>query len=403
MTRHLIIALLAFSLAGCAGHTHLGNPELPYPPEEPPVVGNILHLPTGIETGHSTLLEHAAQARIVYVGETHDNPASHRLQLEILTHLQQSNPGNVVLAMEMFTPEQQDVLDRWTAGELAEKEFIKEVEWYQTWKMNYAYYRDLLSYARDNRIRVLGINAPKDLVRAVGMAPLEEQPEEIRERLPEFDFNDPYQQAMARAIYADHPVSDSMKDGFLRIQTLWDESMAENLSDFLASEQGQGKQAMVVAGGNHVSYGFGIPRRVFRRVPASYLLIGSRTIEIAEGKQVERMDVTLPGFPMPPYHFMTYTRYENLPEQGVKLGVHLKEEENRVTIVSILPGSVAEKAGLLKEDILRRIDSIPVNEIFDLVYELNQRQPDDTATLIIERAGETLEIEVDFSQSQPHP
>jgi len=404
MCRHIIPFLMIFLiLTGCAGHTHLGNPELPYPPQQKPVVGGIIHLPTGVETDRATMLEHARQARIVYVGETHDSPASHDLQLEILTHLQQQNPQKVALAMEMFTPEQQETLDRWTGGNLTEKEFIKEVKWYQNWKMNFAYYRPLLIYARDNRIPVIGINAPKDLVSAVGMVPIEEQPEEIRQRLPDFDFGDPYQRAMATAIYADHPVSDAMKDGFLRIQTLWDESMAENLVNYLQSQQGQDKQVMVVAGGNHVSYGFGIPRRAFRRLPLNYLLIGSRTIEIAEDKQVETMNVSMPGFPMPPYHFMTYTRYETLPEQGVKLGVHLKEEAQNVTVISVMPGSAAEHAGLLPDDILRKIETIEIQETFDLVHELNQLQAEDRVTLELERAGETLEIEVDFSKAEAHP
>lgn len=403
MLRFLLAVLFILIISGCAGHTHLGNPEMPYPPQDKPEVGDIIHLPTGVATSRQTMLEHASQARIVYVGETHDNPASHRLQLEILEYLHQQNPGQVVMAMEMFTPEQQEALDRWSAGELSEKEFIKQVKWYETWQMNFAYYRDLLLFARDKRIPVLGINAPKALVRAVGRTPIEDQPQEIRQQLPEFDFNDPYQQALAKAIYADHPVSESMKAGFLRIQTLWDESMAENLVDFLQSDPGQQKQVMVIAGGNHVSYGFGIPRRVFRRLPVSYLMIGSRTIEIAEGKKVETMNVTLPGFPMPAYHFLTYTRYENLPERGVKLGVHLQENDSDVTIISIMPGSAAAHAGLQKNDILRQIDGIEISETFDLVHELNQRRKEDRATLSIERDGEIIPVEVDFSTAEEHP
>lgn len=402
MKRHLFTIFLVLLLAGCASKAPIGNPELPYPPQKEAVVGGIIHLPTGQETSSEIMLEHAAQTRIVYVGETHDNPASHDLQLEVLSHLQQQNPGKITLAMEMFTPEQQESLDRWSAGELTEKEFIKEVQWYSNWKMDFAFYNPLLTFARDNRIPVIGINAPKDLVKAVGSAPLEDLPEDIQAQLPEFDFSDPYQQAMTKAIYGAHPVSESMKQGFLRIQTLWDESMAENLTDYLQTDDGKGRQVMVVAGGNHVSYGFGIPRRAFRRLPLSYLLIGSRTIEIAEGKDVETMNVSMPTFPMPPYHFMTYTRYEDLPQQGVKLGVHLKEIEQAVTVVSVLPGSAADHAGLQADDIIRKIDGIEVMENFDLVYQLKQKQKEDGATLSVERDGESIKVEVDFSTAEEH-
>ena len=403
MTRSLLTFFILTLLCGCASHTHLGNPELPYPPQGEAEVGKILHLPTGQTTSQETMLEHAAQAQIVYVGETHDNPASHRLQLEILSHLQQQNPGKITLAMEMFTPEQQKALDNWSAGELSEKEFIKEVQWYSNWKMDFSYYRSLLVFARDNRIPVIGINAPKELVRAVGRSAIGDLPEDIQNRLPDFDFSDPYQQAMTKAIYGAHPVSDSMKQGFLRIQTLWDESMAENLTNYLQTDDGKGRKVMVVAGGNHVSYGFGIPRRAFRRLPLSYLLIGSRTIEIAKGKDVETMNVSMPSFPMPPYHFMTYTRYENLPQQGVKLGVHLKEVEQDVTVISVMPGSAADHAGLQADDIIRKIDEVDVVESFDLVYQLKQKQSVDHALLSIERDGEIQEVEVEFATAEEHP
>ena len=64
---------------------------------------------------------------LVYVGELHDNPASHRLQVEILKAMQASHPGKVALGMEMFNNEQQVALDRWVAGELSEKSQTPEV------------------------------------------------------------------------------------------------------------------------------------------------------------------------------------------------------------------------------------------------------------------------------------
>ncbi|PLX87069.1 MAG: hypothetical protein C0618_07615 [Desulfuromonas sp.] len=403
MIRILLLAVFSAALFGCAHQANMGNPEMPYPPAETPRVGDTIHLPTGLAASAETMYSHAQQAQIIYVGETHDNPASHQLQLEILAHLQEAAPGNISLAMEMFTPEQQAALDHWSNGELSEKEFIKDVQWYQNWQIDFDYYRPLLTFARDNRIPVIGLNAPKDLVRAIGRAPVDQQPEEILNRLPEFDFADPYQQAMTKAIYGDHPVSSPMKEGFLRIQTLWDETMAETLATYLSSDEGQGRQVMVIAGGNHVSYGFGIPRRVFRRLPVPYLLIGSRTIEIAEGKQVQTMRVDMPQFPMPPYDFMRYTRYENLPQQGVKLGVHLKEIDQAVTIVSVVPGSAAAHAGLQTDDILRQIDDTEITETFDLIYQLKQTHSDDRARLRIERSGATLQIEVDFATTESHP
>ena len=69
----------------------------------------------------------------------------------------------------------------------------------------------------------------------------------------------------------------------------------------------------MVAGGNHVSYGFGIPRRAFRRLPASYLLIGGAEIDISADKQDRFMDVDLPKYPMVPRTFRCFSRTRTCP------------------------------------------------------------------------------------------
>ncbi len=136
-----------------------------------------------------------------------------------------------------------------------------------------------------------------------------------------------------------------MLDGFLRIQTLWDETMAENIARTMA-EQGPDHRMVVMAGGNHIRYGFGIPRRVYRRLPTSYILIGSREIAIPAEKQDKLMNVDMPGFPMPPYDYLLYTEYESLPGERVKLGVRMKEAEGKVVVEGVVPNSTADKAGV---------------------------------------------------------
>ncbi len=402
MLRPFAPLLILFLLAACApGHVHLGNPEVPYPPEREPTVGDILHLPTGYYVDQQTLFEQASRTQVIFVGETHDNPASHRLQLEILRELQRRNPGRVSLAMEMFSPPQQPILERWNAGELSEKEFLKEVDWFKNWRMNFALYRDLLTFCRDARIPVIALNAEKNFQRKVGMTPFSELSEEERLQLPEM-ADDPYQMAATKAFYSGHQMGQAAADGFQRVQNLWDETMAENLAEYLQSEAGQEHQVVVVAGGNHVRYGYGIPRRMFRRVPASYLLVGSREIEIPESKQHQQMNIQLPQFPMPPYHFVTFTRYEDLETPGVKLGVMIEEAEGGLEIKGVLPGSVAEKAGLQKGDLLTTLDgSIELRDPFDLIYELHQKSVGARIELRLKRGEEQLTLPVEFTEKEP--
>lgn len=399
--RHFILLCIAMTtLSACQpSKAYIGDPELPYPPRKEPAVGDILHLPTGIYVERQAMLEQATRVQVVFVGETHDNPASHRLQEEILSALQQNNPGRVTLAMEMFTPSQQEALDRWVAGDLSEKEFLKQSGWHSNWQMNFGFYRGLLTICRDRRIPILALNAEDSLKKKVSRTPFDQLDQEDKDRLPQLDLDDPYQKAMVAAVFADHKMGSGMKDGFQRVQTLWDETMAENLADYLRSK-GRDHQVVVVAGGNHVRYGYGIPRRMFRRLPASYLLIGSQELSVPEAKKDRLMDVTKPHYPMPPYHFLTFTEYEDLPNPGVKLGVHLEKTAGGLVIKKVMPGSVAERNGLQENDLLTEIDRQQLVEPFDLIYELQRKKNGDRIDLTFVRDDNEQSLEITFPVPQ---
>ncbi len=399
-TRHLLLLALMcttlFSLTACAMNQYpIGNPEAPYPPAVQPTVGDIYHLPTGVKVTSDQMNTVITDSRIIYVGETHDNPASHRLELQVLKAMFERYPGKTCLGMEMFNIDQQVVLDLWVAGELSEKEFLKNSAWYENWRMDYTYYRDILDYARENQIPVIGLNATRDLVAQVGRNRLEALDDEIRSQLPEFDLKDPYQRAMAEAIYADHSKGDRMLDGFIRIQTLWDETMAESIANYMV-EKGSDHHMVVVAGGNHVKFGFGIPRRVYRRLQTSYVSVGNQELVIPPEKQDKMMDVHMPQFPMVPYDYMVYTEYESLPGEPVKLGVSMKATDGKVVVEDVVPGSTADRAGVLSGDIVVSLGGVLIEDSFDLIYEVNQRTSGDRVALTVERNGQKIDLEVTF-------
>lgn len=399
----VFLAILLLTQSACTmNHRLLGNPESPYPLEQPPQIGEIIHAPTGVTVNEAEMLAAVTDARIVYVGETHDNPAAHRVQLAVIEAMVERWPGQVSIGMEMFTPKQQPVLDRWVAGELSEKAFLKESAWHSVWSMDFAYYRDILLYARGHRIPVIGLNADKDLIKAIGRNTPEEMPAADRDRLPELDLNDPYQTAMVTAIYGGHAAGDNHLAGFQRVQTLWDETMAENIVEHLLTCLDGSRRMVVLAGGNHVRYGFGIPRRVYRRLPTSYVLVGSHEIEIPESKKDRQMDVTLPHFPMPPYDYVVYTAYEELPGERVKLGVRMEEKDGRVVVQDVVTGSTADEGGVLKDDVIVALDGEPIADNFDLVYAVGQKVKGDKGVLEVERGGEKLKLDLDF-QPLPKP
>src|SRR5450631_2876890 len=114
MVRHVLLlytssVICLLAVCGCSpvGKQLMGDPQDPYPLKAPPQIGQIVHVPTGTLVSSAQMLAMAGDMRITYVGETHDNPASHRLELQVLQALAERHPGRLALGMEMFVRSQQ--------------------------------------------------------------------------------------------------------------------------------------------------------------------------------------------------------------------------------------------------------------------------------------------------------
>ena len=387
MCRILLVTTLLSILicSGCVPTSKpLGRAANPYPLSDAPVPETLVHLKTGTVVTMAQMLADISGDRIIYAGETHDNPASHRFQLDILNHLVEHYPDHVAVGMEMFHHEQQAVLDRWVAGELDEKSFLRQLRWYENWGIDYVYYRDLLNTMREHRIPVIALNVSPQQKMAVMQG---------QETTPE--VGDPYYHATLMAYFAGHEQGHGEAEKFIRIQNLWDNTMAQTVVDYLKQPEHANDHVLVLAGGNHVRYGFGIPRRVYQQLPLSYSLVGNDEVEVDESKQDRFMEVTLPELPLLPYDYLLYNRYEAGPSH-LKLGVMLEQRDNVVVITKVMPDSLAASAGLQREDQIVSLNKQQVSAPFDVIYTLRQLQPGESIQLVVTRNGDPLEFLVTF-------
>ena len=243
--------------------------DLPYPPAGRPKHDEIVHVPTGVSMSFDGMMDMVAGARLVCIGESHDSLRAHRVQLQIIRELERRSPGRIAIGMEMFRRPQQEILDRWSRGELTELQFLEAIDWNRTWGTDFGYYRDILEFARDRRIDVVALNPSRELQDAVRRHGLDALPDGFRQQLPEVGEPDPHQRAVIKAVYGGHLPTRGAFDAFLRVQLLWEESMAATIVDYLGSARGAGKVVVTLTGGRHVEYGFGVPKKVIRRMPLS--------------------------------------------------------------------------------------------------------------------------------------
>ncbi len=412
-----LIALLALittlGASACAGTTRPGHDPLPdvsrddsrdhqthhsaespYRPIEGLPEGTILHVPTGVELTRPQLFSLLSGARMVYVGESHDNLRHHRVQLDILRGLADRFPNQVAVGMEMFQRPAQPALDRWSRGELTDRDMLSL--WYDNWTEDYGYYREILEFIRDRRIPLIALNASQQTAQALSAGGLDALPPEDRAALPEFDTQDPFHRQQMEAIFGAHAQGAGF-DGFYRTMLLWDETMAQTAAEYVTSPQGLDKRLVVFAGGAHVAYGFGIPRRAFRRAPVPYVTVLPETdVAMAPtGRPGTVMEVESFTLPLPVADVVWAVGYETLPA-GIRLGVRVEPDEGGVVITSVEPDSAAARAGLQEDDVIVSFDGELVRRPVDVVRLVRSHAPGDQARLTVSRGTETLTVTVSW-------
>ncbi len=96
---------------------------------------------------------------VVFLGERHDDPTAHALQLSLLQAAQHEyrETRRVVLGMEMFESDVQPVLNEYLSGHIREIDFLKAA---RPWGNYETDYRPLVEFAKEYGVDVVGTNAP---------------------------------------------------------------------------------------------------------------------------------------------------------------------------------------------------------------------------------------------------
>jgi len=228
--------------------------------------GDIIRLESGASIPFWEMIRELADREVVFVGEIHDVPEHHLIQVQILQALTRQY-GTHPAAMEFFERRRQAAIDSYMEGALDEEAFLKEVDWRGSWGFDYLYYRPLVLFTRDKGQRLVALNAPREIIRKVartGLAGLDSQ--ERKELAADIDLGNEAHKAYLRDIYKLHSSPDLKDfDRFYEAQCAWEDTMAETIADHLKRQKGR---ITVFCGNGHIMRRYGIPDRVTRRVSA---------------------------------------------------------------------------------------------------------------------------------------
>ena len=206
----------------CAGALQSAAPSrrprasAPPAPAAPPALSSyvpvrVFDTKAGAFVDFEVMLASVAKADVIFVGEQHDDPNTHRLEVAILEGLDRRKVRPVV-SLEMFERDVQAVLDSYLSGALVEEEMVKTS---RPWPRYATDYRPLIEAAKQRGWIVVAANVPRRIASAVaksGQAAIAQLTESDR-RLVARDLACPHDDYFKRfaATMTGHP-GDSQTD-----------------------------------------------------------------------------------------------------------------------------------------------------------------------------------------------
>lgn len=244
--------------------------------------GTIISAKTGKTVTFDELIKDLDNSQIVFIGEKHANPSHHDIQLKIIEAVFKAHPSMEV-GMEMFDRSYQPVLDLWSAGLLEEENFLRKVQWYANWRWDFALYRNIFLFIKENRIKIIALNIPFYIPSRIRVGGIDNLSDDDKQYLPkEIDTSNTAHRSYAEEVFKQHHFQSNVKfDDFYMAQCVWDEIMAESIASNLGN-----KKIVVLTGNGHIQYKYGIPDRTFRRTGVSF-----RTIYPASVGEEVKLDV----------------------------------------------------------------------------------------------------------------
>jgi len=227
-------------------------------------IGRIVHLKTGKAISFDQLIDQVGSRRLIFIGEVHNNPEHHLIQVQILQALM-SQYKSLTVAMEFFNDTQQSVLDHYLEGSTTETEFLKDVGWDKNWAYAYHFYRPLLTMTKEKGRKILAINAPNPIVKKVARSGLSSlAPIERNQLASHINLKNESHRKYLYQIYKKHSHQDLKRfDFFYQAQCVWEDTMAENIATYLSKTK---EKLVVLTGNGHIINKYGIPNRTLSRI-----------------------------------------------------------------------------------------------------------------------------------------
>ncbi len=354
--------------------------------------GKIYSAREGSHISFQKMIKEMKESEFIYVGETHNSLPMHDIQSKIIQALYEQD-RNLSIGLEMFPVSFQEALNKWSMAILSQDEFIRESRWYVNWNFNFGFYEKIFKLAKNNKIPLYALNAPRAIIRKIRMKGWGKLSEDEKKAVPKPDVSHEEHRILIRTIFESMELPHQMKagdldmvfEGLYRAQSAWDEVMAFNA---LQSREREGRKMVVLVGSGHLLYNLGINRRAYEknRLPLKTVICvvipeGKKSIKVARsladyvwGINEEKM----PIFPSIGLRFKKFDRLDNLVIERKPID------------------GISKNANFEKGDVVLSVDGKSFSDINELRIYLAEFNWDDEVKFCLLRNAQQLEVLLKF-------
>ena len=237
----------------------------------------VVDVSSGRDIDFAEMVERLDDADVVFFGENHDDPETHRVEFGLLDALGRSD-RSLILSLEMFERDAQPLLNEYLAGRISESDFLAKS---RPWDRYITDYRPMVELAKAKGWRVIASNIPRPMASAVGrkalaaldtLTPAERAWAARDIKCPEDAYRARFMETMrghgsgGAAPAAADTLPTAAASRFYLAQCIKDETMAESIVE---SRNGAPPDVPVVHydGAFHSDFRQGTVDRVKRRAP----------------------------------------------------------------------------------------------------------------------------------------
>lgn len=260
----LLACTLPLLVAACA---HVGQPQF----ADHPLIGKVWDVSAQRFVEPAAVLDRAADARFVLLGEIHDNAEQHRIQAHIVDALVQRG-RRPALVMEQYDIEQQASINTTRQGADPEAAKLAALSALMRKSWDWPLYEPIMKIAVQQKLPLIAANLSRDALRLVSREGFQALGEGEQARLAlDTVWTPERQQQLLHELSAGHcgKMPEHMGEAIAKAQRARDAVMADMLAK--AAKSG----AVAIIGRNHAREDMAVPVYLAARVPgASVLSIG---------------------------------------------------------------------------------------------------------------------------------